>query len=54
MMTKLLFGASLTAALVIGSPSFAQDKASQNFLKDAIEGNLASNNIQIRVHGLIR
>ena len=42
MMTKLLFGASLAAALVIGSPSFAQNQASQSFLKEAIEGNLAA------------
>ncbi len=38
---KLMLGASLAAAILYGSPSFAQDKASQKFIKDAIEGNLA-------------
>ena len=33
--------AGLAAALIVSSPSFAQDKASQKFLKEAIEGNLA-------------
>jgi putative membrane protein len=40
-MMKLLLGAGLAAALTFASPSFAQDKASQKFLKEAIEGNLA-------------
>jgi putative membrane protein len=42
---KLMLGASLAAALLYGSPSFAQDKtsdkASQKFITEAIEGNLA-------------
>jgi putative membrane protein len=38
---KLMLGASLATAILCGSPSFAQDKASQKFIKDAIEGNLA-------------
>jgi putative membrane protein len=33
--------AGVVAALIVNSPSFAQDKASQKFLKEAIEGNLA-------------
>lgn len=33
--------AGVAAALIVSSPSFAQDKASQKFLKEAIEGNLA-------------
>jgi putative membrane protein len=41
MTTKLILGASLASILALGSPGFAQDKASQKFLKDAIEGNLA-------------
>src|SRR5947209_1731814 len=41
MTMKLILGASLAAALLYGAPSFAQDKASQKFLKEAIEGNLA-------------
>jgi len=41
MMTKLILGASLAAMLALGSPGFAQDKASQKFLKEAMEGNLA-------------
>src|SRR5437868_13752128 len=41
MTMKLMLGASLAAALLYGAPSFAQDKASQKFLKEAIEGNLA-------------
>jgi putative membrane protein len=40
MMIRLLM-AGITAGLVVSSPSFAQDKASQKFLKEAIEGNLA-------------
>ena len=32
---------SLAAILALGSPGFAQDKASQKFLKEAIEGNPA-------------
>jgi putative membrane protein len=41
MITKLGVAASLAAAVLFGSPSFAQDKASLKFLKGAIEGNLA-------------
>jgi putative membrane protein len=45
MMTKLILGGTLAAMLALGSPGFAQDKASdkasQKFLKEAIEGNLA-------------
>jgi putative membrane protein len=41
MTMKLLLGAGLVAALTFASPGFAQDKASQKFLKAAIEGNLA-------------
>jgi len=33
--------AGVAAGLIISSPGFAQDKASQKFLKEAIEGNLA-------------
>jgi putative membrane protein len=38
---KLLVGAGLATALAFASPGYAQDKASQKFLKAAIEGNLA-------------
>src|ERR1700704_3901780 len=41
MMTKLLAGAGLAVAPTFAPPGFAQDKASQKFLKDAIEGNFA-------------
>lgn len=45
MMMKLLIGAGLALALTFPSAGFAQDKASdkasQKFLKEAIEGNLA-------------
>ncbi|MFL6797549.1 MAG: DUF4142 domain-containing protein [Xanthobacteraceae bacterium] len=41
MATRLIIGASIAAALLLGGPSFAQDRASQTFIKDAIEGNLA-------------
>jgi putative membrane protein len=41
MMMKLLIGAGLAVALTFPSAGFAQDKASQKFLKEAIEGNLA-------------
>ena len=41
MSMRLMLGASLAVAVLFGSPSFAQDKASQKFLKEAIEGNLA-------------
>jgi len=40
-MTIRLLIAGLVAGLIISSPSFAQDKASQKFLKEAMEGNLA-------------
>lgn len=41
MTMRLLVGASLAAALAFAPASFAQDKAGQKFLKEAIEGNLA-------------
>jgi putative membrane protein len=40
MSIKLLV-AGIVAGVIASSPSFAQDKASQKFLKEAIEGNLA-------------
>lgn len=40
-MTIRLLMAGLVAGLIVSSPTFAQDKASQKFLKEAIEGNLA-------------
>jgi putative membrane protein len=40
-MTKFIMGAGLAGALIISSASFAQDKAGQKFLKEAMEGNLA-------------
>jgi putative membrane protein len=40
MMIRLLM-AGIVAGLIVSSPSFAQDKAGQKFLKEAIEGNLA-------------
>jgi putative membrane protein len=39
MITKL--GVTLSLAILFVAPSFAQDAASQNFVKEAIEGNLA-------------
>ncbi|MGA7488700.1 MAG: DUF4142 domain-containing protein [Xanthobacteraceae bacterium] len=41
MRTTFIVGASVALALLFSSSSFAQDKASQKFLKEAIEGNLA-------------
>jgi Domain of unknown function (DUF4142) len=41
MTIRLVLGASLAVALAFASTSFAQDRASHNFLKAAIEGNLA-------------
>jgi putative membrane protein len=41
MMTRSLMAAGVAAGLILTSSSFAQDKASQKFLKEAIEGNLA-------------
>ena len=38
---KSIVAASLAAALCFGSSAFAQDKASQKFIKEAIEGNFA-------------
>src|SRR5438270_14024032 len=38
---RMLMAAGVAAGLMLASPSFAQDKASQKFLKEAIEGNLA-------------
>jgi putative membrane protein len=40
-MTIRLLMAGVAAGLIMTSPAFAQDKASQKFLKAAIEGNLA-------------
>src|SRR5438132_6787575 len=40
MMIRLLMAGAL-AGLIVSSPAFAQDKASQKFLKEAMEGNLA-------------
>jgi putative membrane protein len=40
-MTIRLLMAGVAAGLIVSSPTFAQDKASQKFLKEAIEGNLA-------------
>jgi hypothetical protein len=34
-------GAALSIAILLVSPCFAQDRASQKFLKEAIEGNFA-------------
>src|SRR5262249_6164904 len=36
-----LLVAGILAGAIVSSPAFAQDKASQKFLKEAIEGNLA-------------
>jgi putative membrane protein len=41
MMNRLLMAAGVAAGLILASPSFAQDKASQKFIKEAIEGHLA-------------
>jgi putative membrane protein len=41
MTTRSIIGASLAIALSFSSAALAQDKGSQKFLKDAIEGNLA-------------
>ncbi|MEA2904495.1 MAG: putative rane protein [Alphaproteobacteria bacterium] len=42
MIAKYLIGVGVAAGLILGgSASFAQDKASQKFLKEAIEGNFA-------------
>jgi putative membrane protein len=40
-MSIRLLVAGIVAGLIVSSPGFAQDKASQKFLKEAIEGNLA-------------
>jgi putative membrane protein len=40
-MSIRLLVAGIVAGLIASSPSFAQDKVSQKFLKEAIEGNLA-------------
>src|SRR5215510_15120405 len=40
-MTIRLLMAGVVAGLIVSSPGFAQDKASQKFLKEAIKGNLA-------------
>jgi putative membrane protein len=39
MVTKI--GAALSVVILLASPCFAQDRASQKFLKEAIEGNFA-------------
>jgi putative membrane protein len=36
-----IFGATLSLAILFAAPCFAQDAASQKFLKEAIEGNFA-------------
>jgi putative membrane protein len=42
MTRKILIGAGLAAAIVLSAPAaWSQDKASQTFIKNAIEGNLA-------------
>ena len=42
MTTKILFGMGLAAAIALSAPAaWSQDKASQTFIKNAIEGNLA-------------
>jgi len=41
MKAKFLVGIGLAAVLTLGGPAWAQDKASQKFIKEAIEGNLA-------------
>ena len=42
MTTKILFGVGLAAAIALSAPAaWSQDKASQTFIKNAIEGNLA-------------
>jgi putative membrane protein len=41
MRMKFMTGAALAAALAFGTSGFAQEQASQKFLKQAIEGNLA-------------
>jgi putative membrane protein len=41
MKTRSLMAAGVAVGLILTSSSFAQDKASQKFLKEAIEGNLA-------------
>ena len=40
-MSIRLLMAGIVAGVIVSSPGFAQDKASQKFLKEAIEGNLA-------------
>ena len=40
-MSARLLVAGIVAGVIVSSPCFAQDKASQKFLKEAIEGNLA-------------
>jgi len=40
-MSIRLLVAGIVAGVIVSSPCFAQDKASQKFLKEAIEGNLA-------------
>src|SRR5438105_6623914 len=42
MRTKILVGVGLAAAIALSAPAaWSQDKASQNFIKEAIQGNLA-------------
>ncbi len=40
-MSVRLLVAGIVAGIIVSSPCFAQDKASQKFLKEAVEGNLA-------------
>jgi putative membrane protein len=41
MIQKLFAGAAIVAVVLFGGPAWAQDKASQKFLTEAIQGNLA-------------
>jgi len=41
MIWKLLLSVGLAALVTCAAPAYAQDKASQKFIKEAIEGNLA-------------
>jgi putative membrane protein len=41
MKAKFLAGIGLATVLALGGPAWAQDKAGQKFIKEAIEGNLA-------------
>src|SRR5215204_4816759 len=41
MILKLLLSVGLAALVTCAAPAYAQDKTSQKFIKEAIEGNLA-------------